>query len=61
MSKITYSETRTGSIKVKLGGEYVGSIVRNGCAYWHYQPKGRGNPPGDSFTSIESVKRSLEN
>lgn len=59
MANIKYSETRTGSIKVILDGKYVGSIVKNGV-YWHYQPKGRGNPPGESLSSVAAVKRSLE-
>lgn len=57
---ISYHETRTGSVKVKLSGEYVGSIVKNG-AYWHYRPKGKTSVPGKSFSSIGQVKYSLEN
>lgn len=35
-AKITYTDTPTGAVKVKLDGSYVGSIVRNGT-YWHYK------------------------
>lgn len=57
---IRYNETRTGSVKVYLDKQYVGSIVKNGPNYWHYQPKGRGTKPGESLTSIAAVKRTLE-
>lgn len=59
---ITYREAGapTHSVKVYLDRQYVGSIVRNGPRYWHYQPKGKGNPPGSSYASVEQVKRSLE-
>lgn len=59
-STIRYNETRTGSVKVTLDGDYVGSIVRNGM-YWHYQPKGRGTRPGECFNTVGQVKYSLEN
>lgn len=59
MSEIRYQETRTGSFKVYLERQYVGSIVRNGMG-WHYQPKGRGNPPGRTFSTVAAVKGSLE-
>lgn len=59
MSKITYRDTPTGSVKVYLDRQYVGSIVRNGPHYWHYHPKG-SHRPGDSYNSIAEVKRSLE-
>lgn len=58
--KLTYNKSRTGSLKVKLDGEYVGSIVRNSPNYWHYQPKGVGTRPGESMSSIAAVVRSLE-
>lgn len=57
---LSYRETRTGSLQVKLDGHYVGSIVRNGPRLWHYQPKGRGTRPGDSYPSIHAVMRTLE-
>ena len=56
---IRYRETHTGSTKVYLDRVYVGTIVKHGTM-WHYQPKGRRNPPGDSFPSVSAVKRSLE-
>lgn len=60
MTLIAYGQpTNTGAIKVKLDGEYAGSIVRNGML-WHYQPKGRGNPPGESYSTVEAVKRSID-
>lgn len=55
---IRYQDTRTGSVKVYLERAYVGSIVKNGTG-WHYQPKGRGNRPGCTMTSIDKVKQSL--
>lgn len=57
--QIKYRETHTGSVKVYLDGQYVGTIVRNGI-FWHYQPKGRGNPPGESRGSIAAIKLLLE-
>jgi len=60
---ITYRQrTNKNSIveDVFLDGTKVGTIYPNGRDLWHYQPKGRGNPPGDSLPSVAAVKRTLE-
>lgn len=58
---IRYRDTGypTYAIKVILDGKYVGSIVRNGPRFWHYQPKGKGNPPGNSLSTPEQVKADI--
>lgn len=61
MSRITYTEKdgpRGRRVQVRLAGKHVGTITPDGQK-WRYFPKGR-NVPGEAFTTIEKVKRSLE-
>ena len=62
MGKLSYRERQrvnSTNIEVRLDGKYVGTIRPNGASLWHYTPRGT-KTPGESFPSVDAVKRSLE-
>lgn len=64
MPNITYLQKQHGVVGVHLNGAYVGDIkpcdwnVLRNPVRWHYKP--RGGKPGDPMSSIDAVKRSIE-
>lgn len=54
---ITYDE-EMHEIKVRLEGKQVGTITGSKSMGWWYKPK--GGAPGQIFSTVNEVKRSLE-
>lgn len=55
---ITYEDNGAYSVIVRLEGRKVGYILSKEGLVWWYKPK--NGQPGQSFNSLDAVKRSLE-
>lgn len=61
---ITYRKLTTGpGLSVLLEGRKVGEVIPITAGFgklqgWHYKPKGA--KPGETFLTVEAVKKSLE-